>query len=646
MAYTLDFTKIPVYNSVDLSNYSSIGTYVFDGLTLGNIASYMYDKDHDFFKYLDTLFSNKDSADLLRCIRMFPFDISDYFTLNTAQTTSIKWGGSYANVVTNGRPVYEPLMNGQYSNIFLIADFNIPYFENIDSFLSYEPYSNMMLHLPFCNDLMPIDFKRVKNNKLWVHGAINLYDGDLLYIVTTDGSEYINSCKVHITSDVEIFSQDIKSYLKGMINSLAGIANSTIKPKKSKKGFDTTNLYTAAVTGLRPSHAAPRVMATGIFNMATQPLETYNVIQGNNDVMGAYYSPLTPALLIYKPKVKYSLSDTSYNHLYGVPCRKIDTLSNFGGFTKVGNIHIKEIAGATTSEVDEIENLLRDGVIMDNTSAVLSITYRGSNITYSYNATMCNYGESYVTTYTLDTGYQLDSIVVTMGGIDITSTAVSGNRISISEVTGNVVITAVTSALPVTYTITYTGLTGATLSNQSVTITSGSSYTNTLTPQYSNNYYMGSFEPIVQMDGVILSGVYNNGVIYIADVEGDLVISGTLPQVSTMTDNWIYDGQGLTLPDDAIIFSGTNVTCNFDDGSTQYTGDDIVIDNEVDGDGYFITFTYGGTDSVGIDPSGRIYVNGSYVSTLHSIDFSGNSQLYSQFNGLLKWLDTNFTKDI
>lgn len=54
-------------------------------------------------------------------------------------------------------------------------------------------------------------------------------------------------------------------------------------------------------------------------------------------------------------------------------------------------------------------------------------------------------GEAYTATIHAANGYTLDSVTVTMGGVDITSTAYSNGTITIAAVTGNVTITVVAS---------------------------------------------------------------------------------------------------------------------------------------------------------------------------------------------------------
>ena len=71
-----------------------------------------------------------------------------------------------------------------------------------------------------------------------------------------------------------------------------------------------------------------------------------------------------------------------------------------------------------------------------------TVTYNLSHVTSSNHATTVAQGASYTTTLTLDTDYTLETIILKMGGVDITATAYSSGTISIPSVTGNIVITA------------------------------------------------------------------------------------------------------------------------------------------------------------------------------------------------------------
>lgn len=78
----------------------------------------------------------------------------------------------------------------------------------------------------------------------------------------------------------------------------------------------------------------------------------------------------------------------------------------------------------------------------------LSITYNLSAVTSSSAASSVNSGDPYSTTLTPDSGKEMSSVVITMGGTDITSTVynASTGAVSIASVTGPVVITASASA--------------------------------------------------------------------------------------------------------------------------------------------------------------------------------------------------------
>lgn len=71
-----------------------------------------------------------------------------------------------------------------------------------------------------------------------------------------------------------------------------------------------------------------------------------------------------------------------------------------------------------------------------------TITNALIHVTNSNTATGCEDGDSYTGTLTADTDYNIDTVTVTMGGVDITSTAYNNGVITIASVTGDIVITA------------------------------------------------------------------------------------------------------------------------------------------------------------------------------------------------------------
>lgn len=153
-----------------------------------------------------------------------------------------------------------------------------------------------------------------------------------------------------------------------------------------------------------------------------------------------------------------------------------------------------------------------------------SITKNLTGCTISNGASQVDYGEAYTATIAPESGKTLTSVVIKMGGVDITSTAYSAGSgaINIAKVTGAVTITAAASAPSVNYTVTR-NLTNCASSNTANTIAEGAAYTTTLSPT-------GSFKKLgpitVTMGGTDISASAVSGsTITIAKVTGNIVIT-------------------------------------------------------------------------------------------------------------------------
>ena len=86
-----------------------------------------------------------------------------------------------------------------------------------------------------------------------------------------------------------------------------------------------------------------------------------------------------------------------------------------------------------------------DRTISYGADVYYSISYALTSVTSSSAVSSIKSGEAYTTTLSVADNYTIKSVTVTMGGVDITSEAYSNGTISISAVTGDVVITAVAS---------------------------------------------------------------------------------------------------------------------------------------------------------------------------------------------------------
>ena len=96
---------------------------------------------------------------------------------------------------------------------------------------------------------------------------------------------------------------------------------------------------------------------------------------------------------------------------------------------------------------------LYDALYSSSSRSVLLVL---SHVSSSNTQSTVEVGDSYTTTLTASTNYTINSVTVTMGGVDVTSTTYSSGTVSIPSVTGNIVITATAVLAAQSITATYT----------------------------------------------------------------------------------------------------------------------------------------------------------------------------------------------
>ena len=107
--------------------------------------------------------------------------------------------------------------------------------------------------------------------------------------------------------------------------------------------------------------------------------------------------------------------------------------------------YILERVAYTDTDMEVYVNALYEALAQ---AGAVTTTYTITNallhVTNSNSAGGADSGDSYSATLTADAGYAIDTVTITMGGVDITSTAYTSGTgaISIASVTGNIVITA------------------------------------------------------------------------------------------------------------------------------------------------------------------------------------------------------------
>ena len=166
----------------------------------------------------------------------------------------------------------------------------------------------------------------------------------------------------------------------------------------------------------------------------------------------------------------HALTHYTYNGFYFITCPN----ANAGGKESAdGNTYAKTDIGTVKETafnvitVDKANKKIYAWIYGAGYDRIFDLADNATIYTVTRSLTNCTSNSSVVTiengseiseTITADNGYQISSLNVTMGGIDITASAVNGSVISIAEVTGNVVITAVAKSTDTEPDTSYTNL--------------------------------------------------------------------------------------------------------------------------------------------------------------------------------------------
>ena len=181
--------------------------------------------------------------------------------------------------------------------------------------------------------------------------------------------------------------------------------------------------------------------------------------------------------------------------------------------------------GVSIDELNIIRNNLIDGNPEIITVPGYQVSYNLTNATSSNSTSIVTTGGSYTTTITPSTGYNISSIMVTMNDVDVTTSCVSGNIITINSVIGNVVITV--NTVVVSYNVT-NNLSYCTSNNGAVSVGYGQRYLATITPNA--GYQISNNDVTVLMGGVDITSTVTsidsgNVIINIEPVTNAIVIT-------------------------------------------------------------------------------------------------------------------------
>lgn len=203
--------------------------------------------------------------------------------------------------------------------------------------LDYSPATDIDIFIPF------VGFKRLKtedamNNTIYLKYNVDLLTGAAVaFVKCGDKVMYTYPCK--LSYDVPLTGSNKSALYTGMIN----VAMSAIRG--------------ASMGGALGAVGGAATSAISTATSKQSDIERSGAITSNTGELGEF----TPYIIIHRP-VQSMPAD--FKTIKGYQSNITAKLNQLTGYTEVDYIHLEGISGATDSELEEIESLLKEGVII------------------------------------------------------------------------------------------------------------------------------------------------------------------------------------------------------------------------------------------------------------------------------------------
>lgn len=213
-----------------------------------------------------------------------------------------------------------------------------------NSYLDYSPYSKCYLYLPFIG-VQEINIDDFMQSTMHVVYHVDILTGAMFCYVMRDNNvmyTYMGQCAENVPLSSSSYSNTIGSILSAAA-SIVGVASvaatgGASAPVAAGLLAGATTSTANAISGLKPSVAHS------------------GSIGGGAGIMGVNY----PYLIFNTPHVSIP---SQQRHYTGYPSNQIVKLSALSGFNVIQAINLS-VSGANDSEMNEIENILKGGVIL------------------------------------------------------------------------------------------------------------------------------------------------------------------------------------------------------------------------------------------------------------------------------------------
>lgn len=309
----IDFPDLPTVSAVD-TKFVTIFNPTKAQLT--SLAAYMWSPLFD----LDTL--KKLWADPMDCIlglTMVPFSVPNGGT-GTVAIGNVSTGISMTKA------------GSQYVSIDC-GSINVKEFWG--GYLDYDPYTKFQIYLPYVG-IKPLLADEIMGKSIHVKYHCDILTGACNCFVKCGGS-VLYSFNGQCSTQIPISGNDWRNTISAAIN-IAGQAAGMYMTGGMTAPMGITSIAQSAVNGMKPT------------------VEKSGSLSGTGGMLAIQ----KPYLIATRPK---QAAAKNQNKFTGYPAFITRTLSSCSGYTEIYSCHLEKIP-CTADELNEIENLLKAGVIL------------------------------------------------------------------------------------------------------------------------------------------------------------------------------------------------------------------------------------------------------------------------------------------
>lgn len=202
------------------------------------------------------------------------------------------------------------------------------------AYLDYDPYTKAEIYLPYIG-IHPLSTDDIMNKDVHVVYHVDILSGSCCAHIKCGGSvlySFVGQC----ASSIPITGDNWTNVINGAI-SIAGSIGSMVATGGSSAPMEIGQIASTVVNTMKPS------------------VEKSGSMGGTGGMLGVQ----TPYLILTRPR---QALPRDQNTFMGYPAFITEKLENLTGYTEIESIHLENVP-ATESELSEIEDLLKGGVI-------------------------------------------------------------------------------------------------------------------------------------------------------------------------------------------------------------------------------------------------------------------------------------------